>query len=447
MAWSVNTRRKIVARLALALTMLSPLAGHAVPSGISVATWIPSLDAQTLARTTYLTERPSTQAFLEVLTGTEQRAYRDHFLRALQALPSGPQADLAGLARLLISEGFDPNTILGPTSPADTQRRLEQAVCVRLTPERRDGPLNPILVTTQLASGELENLAAVWSLAKLMHSFRLQTVLPVWFCTTSQAAPGSQYEGVTKILDHMPKTGPADAHLAISGNRPEAYVNFSGYSVTEIRLTERRINWREFKGSHRMLGLTETLRTEIAKLKTRWDLDKTTPFLSKRLSLPVCQPFSVVHARKASCSFTVQATSRSRPALEDYTQNTVALASDTVTTLNREAKAQGFSKIRLELPHNIRIDPLAFDPTRDAAVRAWAAATHDNKLPGDYVSARFAESSAVMTADTTSSLALSLHVQGRPQEELDKRLSRLAHMVLILAGYRYENVTIAPMQR
>ena len=117
-------------------------------------------------------------------------------------------------------------------------------------------------------------------------------------CTTSQAAPGSQYEGVTKILDHMPKTSPADAHLAILGNRPEAYVNFSGYSVTEIRLTERRINWREFKGSHRMLGLTETLRTEIAKLKTRWDLDKTTPFLSNRLSLPVCQPFSVVHHAK-----------------------------------------------------------------------------------------------------------------------------------------------------
>ena len=162
----MNTSLKLA--LLLATTGVCSLA-CALESPLPTASWVPKQTRSQAQSAEYLTALPTARTFLDSLKADDCRTWRQKLEAAVGSAPENPLLAARLLKASLIELGFEPENIISSDNVRKSDPVIRRSVCVRHgipSPQASD----PLLVFSTLKTGQAANTAAIFALARNLHS-------------------------------------------------------------------------------------------------------------------------------------------------------------------------------------------------------------------------------------------------------------------------------------
>lgn len=415
----------------------------AVPTRLPAASWLPPAE-DLAAAAGQLALYPESRLFLESLSTAGTRKKTAAFAARLDAaVPTEQSEALQAIKEFLIREGFDPFSIIAEAPVRKSDPRLRQNLCVRYEAEGT-AKVPALLITSAVRPKHMQNAAVALTTLELMREYRLPLKKPVWVCLYNPQ-DDSIPTGRTRELyrkSHAKSPSRFSGVTELSAVGPSAYLNFLGATQTRLQYTEQRLRWRDMT-TDTVFNAARAGHTALAGMKTRWMLDKKTPYSHVQLSPVVCQK-SFFSRRRSTCSFTVSALSRDRSALTDIEEQALASAQRTVKSFNEKLSDKAYA-VRLSFPQNTSVSPAAGSVQNNALVRAWSAALEASgmKTGRSYVSTRFIASEAVFALQAKIP-ALVFSAVDEKEQITEKSLPFLAYFLTLMTGMTSEEGVVSP---
>ena len=346
--------------------------------------------------------------------------------KKIQSLPNASDRVLPDFQRILVTEGFDAFNILSDSPTPRFKTRLKHSVCVVLQTKRKQAnPPMPLLISTRLS--DAKSTAAMFGIAKLFESFRIETQSPLWMCARSDNASS---------CEELASKQRFSTHILLSGTSPNAFINYQGQEATQLLFRERAWDWLR-EDSNTAQKAAQHVIQALSGVKSRWDIDKKSPWSKTEFSPIQCKK-SFISSVRNTCWFNVTVTSRSQVALSEQTQALLRLALAETRKMNKSlASPKGKPAVTLSLPKNRHVKPVAGTPEAMPILFSWSTALADTPNRVGYISSRFISPEAIGNKAQNIPL-LTLSAYGNEAPDTAARLSILAKTLLLASDARLQ---------